>query len=43
MDQMAKQTGIKSLIEDGIAKVDQGLTTLEELLRVLGPEEEHEG
>lgn len=42
MDQMAKQTGVKSLIEDAITKIDQGLTTLEELLRVIGPEEEIE-
>lgn len=40
MDQMARQSGSLSLIDDGIAKVDQGLTTLEELLRVLGPDEE---
>ncbi|MBI3495151.1 type II/IV secretion system protein [Candidatus Berkelbacteria bacterium] len=36
---LAKQEGSRSLFEDGIDKVKQGLTTLEELLRVAEPPE----
>ena len=35
--QVAKSEGMRTLIEDGLEKVRKGLTTLEELLRVLGP------
>ena len=34
----AQQAGAASLIEDGRDKVNQGLTTIDELLRVLGPQ-----
>jgi type II secretory ATPase GspE/PulE/Tfp pilus assembly ATPase PilB-like protein len=37
--QLAKKQGTKSLFEDGIEKVKNGLTTIEELLRVAVPEE----
>jgi type II secretory ATPase GspE/PulE/Tfp pilus assembly ATPase PilB-like protein/FixJ family two-component response regulator len=33
----ARSAGMRLLSEDGLAKVRQGLTTLEELLRVVGP------
>lgn len=39
MDRMARSIGTASLVQDGLVKVAQGLTTIEELLRVLGPEE----
>ncbi len=35
---LARQSGASSLIEDGCEKVNQGLTTVDELLRVLGPQ-----
>ncbi len=35
---LARARGMKILIEDGIEKVRQGNTTLDELLRVLGPQ-----
>lgn len=35
---LAKKMGSSSLLEDGREKVNQGLTTVEELLRVLGPQ-----
>jgi type II secretory ATPase GspE/PulE/Tfp pilus assembly ATPase PilB-like protein len=35
--EMAKKKGAKSLFEDGILKVNQGATTIEELLRVASP------
>lgn len=35
---LAQQVGTASLIEDGRDKVNQGLTTIDELLRVLGPQ-----
>ena len=34
----AREIGTRLLIEDGMAKVAEGLTTAEELLRVLGPQ-----
>ncbi|HEX8949462.1 MAG TPA: zinc ribbon domain-containing protein, partial [Dissulfurispiraceae bacterium] len=34
---LAKAGGMKTLIDDGIEKVKAGITTLEELLRVIGP------
>ncbi len=37
LNAMAKQQGMTSLFEDARDKVRQGLTTLEEVLRVLGP------
>jgi type II secretory ATPase GspE/PulE/Tfp pilus assembly ATPase PilB-like protein/RNA polymerase subunit RPABC4/transcription elongation factor Spt4 len=36
--QLARNEGMKTLLEDGLEKVKQGYTTLEELLRVLGPQ-----
>jgi len=36
--EMARANGMRTLIEDGIEKVRQGVTTLEELLRVIGPQ-----
>jgi len=39
---LARGNGMKTLIEDGLAKVRQGETTLAELLRVLGPQIRHE-
>lgn len=39
---MARQNGMKTLIEDGMEKVKQGKTTLEELLRVLGAQTAYE-
>jgi type II secretory ATPase GspE/PulE/Tfp pilus assembly ATPase PilB-like protein/FixJ family two-component response regulator/RNA polymerase subunit RPABC4/transcription elongation factor Spt4 len=35
--QLARSDGMRSLVEDGVEKVRRGLTTLAELLRVLGP------
>ncbi len=35
---LAQEMGTSSLIQDGRDKVNQGLTTVEELLRVLGPQ-----
>jgi type IV pilus assembly protein PilB len=39
----AKRAGMRSLREDGIAKAAQGLTTLDEVLRVVSDEEPQEG
>jgi len=39
---MARTSGMITLIEDGIEKVKRGDTTLEELLRVIGPQTKHE-
>lgn len=36
--QMARATGMRTLIEDGMEKVRRGETTLEELVRVIGPQ-----
>ncbi|NVN98619.1 MAG: Flp pilus assembly complex ATPase component TadA [Geobacteraceae bacterium] len=36
--QLAKSEGMRTLVEDGIEKVRLGMTTLEELFRVLGPQ-----
>ncbi len=38
INNLARKLGTSTLIEDGFIKVNQGLTTLEELLRVLGPQ-----
>jgi type II secretory ATPase GspE/PulE/Tfp pilus assembly ATPase PilB-like protein len=35
---MSIKLGMKSLIEDSYIKVDSGLTTIDEILRVLGPQ-----
>lgn len=35
---MARLAGMKTLLDDGIEKVRQGITTLDELLRVIGPQ-----
>ncbi len=35
---LARQDGMKTLLEDGRDKVNQGKTTVEEILRVLGPQ-----
>ncbi|KIH76237.1 Type II secretory pathway ATPase GspE/PulE or T4P pilus assembly pathway ATPase PilB [Geoalkalibacter ferrihydriticus] len=40
--EMARGGGMRLLIDDGIEKVHQGATTLEELLRVVGPQIRHE-
>ena len=34
---LARKRGVKTLMEDGLEKVKAGITTLEELLRVMGP------
>ncbi len=39
---MARSAGMKTLMEDGIDKVRQGETTLDELLRVIGTQTRHE-
>ncbi|MEW6739769.1 MAG: ATPase, T2SS/T4P/T4SS family [Nitrospirota bacterium] len=39
---LAKAGGMRTLIEDGIEKVRLGITTLEELLRVIGPPTKYE-
>jgi type II secretory ATPase GspE/PulE/Tfp pilus assembly ATPase PilB-like protein/FixJ family two-component response regulator len=39
---LAKSNGMRTLMEDGIEKVKSGVTTLEELLRVIGPPTKHE-
>jgi type II secretory ATPase GspE/PulE/Tfp pilus assembly ATPase PilB-like protein/FixJ family two-component response regulator len=39
---MARTSGMQTLIEDGIGKVKAGITTLEELIRVVGPQTRHE-
>ncbi|ACM21847.1 response receiver type II secretion system ATPase and double zinc ribbon protein, PulE and DZR domain-containing [Geotalea daltonii FRC-32] len=36
--EMARAAGMRTLVEDGLEKVRLGLTTLEELLRVIGPQ-----
>ncbi|HEY6838332.1 MAG TPA: ATPase, T2SS/T4P/T4SS family, partial [Geobacteraceae bacterium] len=36
--EMARANGMRTLIEDGIAKVQQGVTSLDEILRVIGPQ-----
>lgn len=38
MTQMARQIGATPMLEDAREKVNAGLTTLEEVLRVLGPQ-----
>jgi len=40
--EMARGAGMRSLIEDGLEKVQRGETTLDELLRVIGPQIRHE-
>lgn len=40
--EMAKEGGMKTLVEDGATKVIAGDTTIEELLRVLGPQLRYE-
>ena len=39
----AQATGMKSMFQDGMAKVARGLTTVEELRRVVPPDEEEPG
>jgi len=34
LSQIARQTGMRTMFEDGIIKVTEGITTVEELLRV---------
>lgn len=36
--EMARSCGMRTLIEDGLLKVRDGVTTLDELLRVIGPQ-----
>ena len=40
--EMARLGGLQTLIEDGLQKVRLGITTLDELLRVVGPQIRHE-
>jgi type II secretory ATPase GspE/PulE/Tfp pilus assembly ATPase PilB-like protein/FixJ family two-component response regulator/RNA polymerase subunit RPABC4/transcription elongation factor Spt4 len=40
--QMARLDGMRTLMEDGLEKVRMGLTTLDELLRMLGPQTSNE-
>jgi type II secretory ATPase GspE/PulE/Tfp pilus assembly ATPase PilB-like protein len=40
--EMARANGMKTLIEDGVEKVKRGYTTLDELLRVIGPQTVYE-
>ncbi len=40
--EMARASGMQTLVEDGIGKVKAGVTTLEELIRVVGPQTRHE-
>jgi type II secretory ATPase GspE/PulE/Tfp pilus assembly ATPase PilB-like protein len=40
--EMARAGGMRTLIEDGLEKVRRGVTTLEELLRVMGPQVVHQ-
>lgn len=40
--EMARLGGLRTLIEDGLEKVRMGITTLDELLRVVGPQVRHE-
>jgi len=42
MLRLARSAGMKTLIEDGALKVKNGATTLDELLRVVGPQILHE-
>jgi type IV pilus assembly protein PilB len=37
----ARRSGMRTLLEDGLEKASQGLTTLEEVLRVAPPDEAH--
>jgi type II secretory ATPase GspE/PulE/Tfp pilus assembly ATPase PilB-like protein/FixJ family two-component response regulator/RNA polymerase subunit RPABC4/transcription elongation factor Spt4 len=39
---MARAAGMKTLVEAGIEKVKRGETTIEELIRVIGPQTKHE-
>ncbi|MDD2319884.1 MAG: ATPase, T2SS/T4P/T4SS family [Geobacteraceae bacterium] len=39
---MARANGMRMLVEDGLEKVKRGLTTLEELIRVIGPQTKFE-
>jgi len=39
----ARSTGMRTLMEDGIDKAARGVTTLEEVARVVPPDEVHEG
>ncbi|HWS16170.1 MAG TPA: ATPase, T2SS/T4P/T4SS family [Candidatus Methylomirabilis sp.] len=39
---MARDAGVRLLVEDGVGKVRRGETTLDELLRVIGPQTRHE-
>ncbi len=41
-DDRTRTSGMRTLIEDGIEKVKSGETTLEELIRVIGPQTKHE-
>jgi len=40
--EMARANGLKTLLEDGFEKVRHGMTSLDELLRVVGPQVRHE-
>jgi type II secretory ATPase GspE/PulE/Tfp pilus assembly ATPase PilB-like protein len=40
LQRVATENGMSTLLEDGIAKIERGVTTCEEVLRVLGPKRE---
>ncbi len=40
LGKVAKDNGMSTLLEDGIAKIKRGVTTCDEVLRVLGPKSE---
>lgn len=42
LSNLARLSGMKTLLEDGVDKVKQGTTSIDELLRVLGPQILHE-
>lgn len=41
IETLARQHGMKVLLDDALEKLEQGLTTADEILRVLGPQEVH--
>ncbi|MFC4257419.1 ATPase, T2SS/T4P/T4SS family [Marinobacter lacisalsi] len=42
IETIAQEQGMKVLLDDGLEKLEAGLTTAEEILRVLGPQELHD-
>jgi type II secretory ATPase GspE/PulE/Tfp pilus assembly ATPase PilB-like protein len=41
LSQVVREEGMRTLLETGVDKAEKGLTSLEEILRVLGPQESH--